>query len=152
MTPNLLEELGLDGDKPDPQQEIPIVRICWDDLFAFLRKLLKPRTAKPVTKLYNQSITSTKMIKAIEWIIPDSVQGELAEISLYSDRFPTTRFEVMIAKEKQLTDQQIETVLSLPYRDLPIMSLQEVKISARTTDGVATQINISLIGKEVLIT
>ncbi|MBA7522456.1 hypothetical protein ES705_14575 [subsurface metagenome] len=151
MTPNLLEELGLD-DKPDQQQPIPIVRICWDDLFSFLRKLFKPRTAKAVTRIYNQSITDTKMIKAIEWIIPDSVQGELSEISLYSDRFPTTRFEVEIAKEKQLTDQQLETILSLPYRDLPIMSLQKVTVSARTTDGVATQINISLIGKEILIT
>ncbi|GAJ14533.1 unnamed protein product, partial [marine sediment metagenome] len=36
-----------------PEQPLPVVRVCWDELFKFLRDLFHPRAAKAWSVLEN---------------------------------------------------------------------------------------------------
>lgn len=140
MMPRLKEE-------ETPEQPLPLVRVCWDELFKFLRKLFKPRAARAWTALGDlPAETSTEYKKVFEAVVPPSFEGSLNEISLYSSRPDTTLWELVIVEEVQFTGKRIYSSLTLPYGGLTIRTEQKVILKAKT-DGVATDIAGSLTGQ-----
>ncbi len=134
-------------EKETEQQPLPIVRVCWDELFAFLQKLFKPRAAKAWTALGNlPAETTTNYKKVFEAIVPDSFEGSLNEISLYSSRPDTTLWLLVIVEEVQFSEKRIYASLTLPYGGMTIRTNQKIRLLART-DGVATDIAGSLSGQ-----
>ena len=143
----LRSELGLD-EHPDQQQPIPVVRVCWDDLFAFLQKLLRPKTAKAWTALGNlHAETSTNYKQVFKAEVETDFEGILEEISLYSSRPDTTDWFLVIAGVPQFSDKKIYNSLTLPYGGLLIHTAQIVELFAKTTDGLATNIAGTLSGR-----
>jgi len=137
------------GEQPPPQQDLPLVRICWDELFAFLRSLFRPKRIRPKTILENLAAETTTSFKTVFlWEVPEGFEGGLEEISMYSSRPATTRWLLLISEQEQFNDKTIHTTLTLPYGDVTIHTGQKVILRARTTDGVATDIDGSLTGEE----
>ncbi|MBA7591616.1 hypothetical protein ES708_33776 [subsurface metagenome] len=135
------------SERPTEQQPLPIVRVCWDELFDFLRKLFKPRAAKAWTDLGNlDAETATEYKKVFEAIVPDGFEGSLNEISLYSSRPDSTLWVLVIVEEIQFTDKRIYASLTLPYGGLTIHTNQKILLAAKT-DGTATDIAGSLSGQ-----
>ena len=133
-------------DEAPPQQKIPIVRVCWDELFALLRTLFRPKAEKPWTALGNLHGETSQEYKAVfTAIVPDDFTGILEEVSLYSSRPDTTLWELVIVDTAEFTGKRIYTSLTLPYK-VGIKTGQKVVLKART-DGTATNIAGSLAGK-----
>jgi hypothetical protein len=129
------------------QQPLPIVRVCWDELFKFLRDLFKPRAAKAWSVLENlDAETATDYKKVFEAIVPDDFEGSLNEISLFSSRPDSTLWVLVIVEEIQFTEKRIYASLTLPYGGLTIHTNQKILLAAKT-DGTATDIAGSLSGQ-----
>ncbi|MBA7562323.1 hypothetical protein ES708_03975 [subsurface metagenome] len=135
------------GERATEQQPLPVVRVCWDELFDFLRKLFHPKAAKAWTALGNlDAETATDYKKVFEAIVPDGFEGSLNEISLYSSRPDTTLWALVIVEEVQFSDKRIYVSLTLPYGGMTIRTNQKVLLMAKT-DGTATDIAGSLSGQ-----
>jgi len=136
----------LQEEKP-PEQDLPILRVCWDDLFDFLRKLLKPRTVRAWTALGNlDASVVTDYAKVMEATVPSDFEGSLNEISLYSSRPDTTLWTLVIVEEVQFTGKRIYSSLTLAYGGTVIRTNQKIVLFAKT-DGSATDLAGSLTGQ-----
>jgi len=138
-------------EPPLPDQPLPVVRVCWDELFDFLRKLFKPKASKAWTAFGNlDAETATDYKKVFEAIVPDAFEGRLNEISLYSSRADTTLWVLVIVEEVQFSDKRIYQSLTLPYGGMSITTLQKIVVLAKT-DGTATDIGATLTGELVYL-
>jgi len=134
-------------EPPAPEQPLPVFRVCWDELFKFLRDLFKPKAAKAWTALGNlDASVVTKYTKVFEAVVPADFEGSLNEISLYSSRPDTTLWVLVIVEEVQFSDRRIYASLTLPYGGITIHTEQKIVLLAKT-DGVATDIAGSLSGQ-----
>ncbi len=139
------------SEKKTEQQPLPVVRVCWDELFEFLRSLFHPKAAKAWTALGNlDAETATDYKKVFEAIVPDGFEGSLNEISLYSSRPDTTLWALVIVEEVQFSDKRIYTSLTLPYGGMTIHTNQKILLMAKT-DGTATDIAGSLAGRLIYL-
>ncbi|MBA7528839.1 hypothetical protein ES705_21030 [subsurface metagenome] len=138
-------------ERQPEQQPLPLVRVCWDELFDFLRKLFRPRASKAWTAFGNlDAETSPNYKKVFEAIVPDGFEGKLNEISLYSSRPDTTQWALTIVEEVQLVDKRIYQSLTLSYGGMSIATLQKITVGAKT-DGTATNIAASLTGELIYL-
>ncbi len=134
-----------------PEQPLPIVRVCWDELFDFLRKLFKPRASKAWTAFGNlDASVVTNYTKVFEAIVPDGFEGRLNEISLYSSRADTTQWALVIVEQPQFSDKRIYQSLTLTYGGMSIATLQKIVVVAKT-DGTATDIAATLTGELIYL-
>lgn len=134
-------------EPPDPEQQLPIVRVCWDELFDFLQKLFHPKAAKAWTVLHHLEAETTTNYKAVfEATVESGFEGVLDMITLYSDRGATTQWYLEIAGQEQFTDKLAFVALTLSYSGLTIHTEQKIKLMVKT-DGVATNITGGLSGQ-----
>jgi len=134
-----------------PEQPLPVVRVCWDELFDFLRKLFKPKASKAWTAFGNlDASVVTNYTKVFEAIVPDGFEGRLNEISLYSSRPDTTQWVLTIVEQVQFADKRIYQSLTLTYGGMSIATLQKITVGAKT-DGTATDIAATLTGELIYL-
>jgi len=137
----------LEEEKEPPQQPLPIIRLCWDPLFTFLRNLVKRKPTKAWTALGNlHAETSTDYKAVFEAVVPDGFEGLLQDISLYSSQGDVTQWELTIVEQVQFVDKRTYVALTLNYAGMVIRAEQKVTLKAKT-DGVATNIVASLTGE-----
>lgn len=142
----MFQRLGT-KDEETQQQPIPIVRVCWDELFAFLSNLFKPKAVRAWTALNNlDAETGTNYKEVLKVKVPADFEGSLDCISLYSSRADTTDWQLEISGQQQFTDKKIYVTLSLDYGGLVIHTDQEIIVRAKT-DGTATDIAAALSGQ-----
>jgi len=135
------------GAEEDTQPGLPILSLCWDPLFKFLRNLVKLKPGKTWTQLGNldaETVTEYKTVFEAE--VPDDFEALLEDISLYSSRADTTQWRLVIVEEVQFTDKKIYVPLTLNYAGKRIRAGKKIIISAKT-DGTATNIAASLTGE-----
>ena len=146
----LRSALGLaePGTEQEPQQGLPILRLCWDPLFSFFIRFFKPlRPRKPIVILENlPAETGTNYKTVFSWEIEAGFEGILNEICLYSSRPDTTQWILTISDQEQFKDKRIYQSLTLPWKELPIIAGQKVLLQAKT-DGTATDIAGCLVGE-----
>jgi len=135
----------------DPQQTIGIYDVCWDELFAELRKYARPLgVRKPVSPLGNlvaSVVTNYALLK--EWEVSQGAEGILWEISLFTSRSATSKFKLVFADEIKFEDSIIHSgSLTIPYKGLSVASKSKVQIFAKTTDAVATNFDAIIIAEE----
>ena len=131
----------------EPEQPLPIVRVCWDDLFKFLQDLFHPKAAKAWSILENlDAETATSYKKVFETEVEAGFEGVLDMITLYSDRGDVTQWQLEIAGQQQFTNKKSFVALTLSYGGLTIHTGQTIKLMVKT-DGVATKINGGLSGQ-----
>ena len=135
------------SERETEEQPLPIVRVCWDELFAFLQKLFHPKAAKAWTVLHHlEAETTTKYKLVFETKVESGFEGILDMITLYSDRPSATQWYLEIAGQEQFTDKKAFVALTLSYSGLTIHTEQKVKLMVKT-DGVATNITGGLSGQ-----
>ncbi len=142
--PNLLDQ------ETPPQQPVPITRVCWDELFAFLIRFLKPlRPRKPVVVMNSlEAETATEYKLLVSWVIPADYEGILNEISLYTSSGDKGVFFVQVADQELLKDQKIlPKVLTLPWKELPLLAGIKVIVAVKTSDGTATDFAATITGE-----
>ncbi len=131
----------------EPEQPLPVVRVCWDELFAFLQKLFHPKAAKAWTVLHHLEAETTTNYKLVfEATVEAGFEGVLDMITLYSDRPVATQWYLEIAGQGQFTDKKTFVALTLSYSGLTIHTEQKIKLAVKT-DGVATNITGGLSGQ-----
>lgn len=148
---SLLSELGLaETDQEETQQPLPIIRLCWDPLFAFLIRFLKPlrprRPAVVMNSLEAETTTDYKLL--VSWLIPADYEGILNEISLYTSLGDKGLFHVRVADQELFTDKKIlPGTLTLPWKELPLIAGVKVLVQVKTTDATATDFNGTITGE-----
>ncbi len=148
---SILSELGLaETDQEQPQQPLPIIGLCWDPLFSFLSRFLKPlRPRRPVVvmkSLLAETATSYKLL--VSWEIPADYEGILNEISLYTSSGAKGVFFVQVADQELLKDQKIPPgVITLPWKELPLLTGIKIIVQVKTTDGTATDFAATITGE-----
>ncbi|MFC2001842.1 hypothetical protein ACFLUZ_04985 [Chloroflexota bacterium] len=149
---SLWSELGL--AEPETNQEtqpgLPILRLCWDPLFSFLIRFLKPlRPRKPAVVMNSlEAETTTNYKLLVSWEIPADYEGILNEISLYTSSGAKGLFFVKVADQELFTDKKIlAKVLTLPWKELPLLAGIKVIVAVKTTDGTATDFDATITGE-----
>lgn len=139
----------------ETQPGLMIISLCWDPLFAFLIRFLKPlRPRKPVVVINNlEADITTNYKQLVSWEIPADYEGILNEISLYTSRGSTSHFFVQVADQELFKDQKIHSkTLTLPWKELPLRASTKVIVQVKTTDGVATDFDACITGELRLLT
>ncbi|GAJ04079.1 unnamed protein product [marine sediment metagenome] len=130
-----------------PEQPLPVVRVCWDELFDFLRDLFRSKKTRAWTALNNlDAETSTNYKKVLSVEVESGFEGLLQDISLYSSEGDTTEWALQIAGQTQFTDKKIFVALTLNYGGMIVHTGQKILVWAKT-DGAATNIAASLSGQ-----
>jgi len=131
----------------EPEQPLPVVRVCWDELFRFLGNLFKSKRAKAWTAFGNlDAETSTNYKEVLKVDVEVDFEGLLQDISLYSSRADTTQWALQIAGQEQFKDKKTYVALTLNYGGLVIHTGQQIILRAKT-DGTATNIAATLSGQ-----
>ncbi|MFC1935914.1 hypothetical protein ACFLX9_04085 [Chloroflexota bacterium] len=86
--------------------------------------------------------------QVVEWTVAAGSEGDLHEISLFSDDFSKTQFRLTIAGVQQWTDRVVGTSLSIPYRANRLPAGAQVLLQARSTDGTLVTVDGSISGAE----
>ncbi len=134
-------------EEETPEQPLPVVRVCWDELFKFLQNLFRPKAAKAWTVLhYLEAETTTNYKLVFEAKVEAGFEGVLDMITLYSDRPDATQWVLEIAGQVQFTDKKTFVALTLSYGGLTIHTEQKIRLAVKT-DGVATNITGGLSGQ-----
>ena len=132
------------------QPGLTIISLCWDPLFAFLIRFIKPlRPRKPVVVINNfEGETTLNYKELVSWEIPVGYEGILNELSLYTSRGSTSLFFIQVADQELLKDQKVHPgVLTLPWKELPLIAGTKVFVHVKTTDGIATDFDACITGE-----
>jgi len=149
---SLRSDLGLiePGTGEETQPGLTIVSLCWDPLFNFLIRFFKPlRPRKPVVAINTlEASVVTNYTLLVSWEIPVDYEGVLNEISLYTSQGSKGVFFVQVADQELLKDQKIHPgTLTLPWKELPLISGTKVIVMVKTSDGTATDFNACITGE-----
>jgi hypothetical protein len=103
----------------------------------------------PVAKLGRYSGSDMDWQELVEWTVPTGKVGDLHEISWTSDNDAKTRMRLLIAGVDQgVPDAQIDSPLSLPWRENGLAAGSVVTLSVKSSDGTAINVSGSLTGTE----
>jgi len=146
----LRSSLAEAGTSQQEQQRLPILALCWDPLFNFLIRFLKPlRPRRPVVVINNfEAETTTNYKQLVCWEIPADYEGILNEISLYTSQGAKGVFFVQVADQELFKDQKIHAkTLTLPWKELPLIAGTKVIVQVKTTDATATDFDACITGE-----
>lgn len=86
--------------------------------------------------------------EVVSWTVAAGREGDLHEISFFSDDFTKTRFKLSIAGVQQWTDVVVGTSLSIPFRANRLKAGDTVLLEARSSDGTLVTVDGSISGAE----
>ncbi|MBA7631802.1 hypothetical protein ES703_39338 [subsurface metagenome] len=133
-----------------PQQPGSIVRVCWDDLFEFLRGWFAKTAAKPqkpVLKIARFSDDTTTTTKVVSWEVTDEWDGYLKEISIISDTYATLVVGIVIAGVAQ-AGLSLQSALTIPFDNLKLSPKEVVEIWINSDGVVVITVDCMITGKE----
>ena len=134
-----------------PQQKAPIVRVCWDELFDFLKGWFAktaPVLEKPILEINRYSGVLSAWQKVVEWKVTEGSRGELKEISVICDDYTNLKVRFVVAGLER-TEKQLQTALTLPYQDLKLISGQVVTVYCHSNGAGAIVFDACIVGKEI---
>ncbi|MBA7532982.1 hypothetical protein ES705_25217 [subsurface metagenome] len=138
--------------EPPPQQDIPITRVCWDELFAFLQNLLKPKAARPYVNLDRVTTTKQEYVKVIEWVVANDFKGELEGVAfncpVIAD-YANTLWGLEIASQVKFKDKYIGSSLTLCFGGCEIHTQQSVVLWGKSATGLAVKMDGAIYGREI---
>ncbi|MBA7536081.1 hypothetical protein ES705_28343 [subsurface metagenome] len=144
---NLLEQEEL------PQQPVPITRVCWDDLFAFLKSWFAKAVVihSPIIQFKRYSGISAQYQELINWKV-HAEKGKLKGLGIACDNYTPLKLYIRIG-DKELNDVQIQTPYNLPFDDLILRPTNDqssqVIVKAKSDGATAIVVDASLVGYEV---
>ena len=115
--------------------------------------LLNPETGLaegvPVSRVDRLATNdAVNYLQVVEWTVAAGNEGDLHEVSMFSDDFSKTQFRLTIAGVQQWADVQVGTSLSIPYRANRLPAGAQVILEARSTDGTLVTLDGSISGAE----
>ena len=135
-----------------PQQKAPLVRVCWDDLFDFLKGWFAktaPSLEKPILEINRYSGVLGSWQKVVEWKVTDGSRGELKEISVICDDYTNLKVRIVVAGLER-KEKQLQTALTLPFKDLKLISGQVVTVYCHSNGVAAIVFDACIVGKEII--
>ncbi|MBA7523823.1 hypothetical protein ES705_15957 [subsurface metagenome] len=144
--PSLLDQ------EPPPQQEIPITRVCWDELFAFLQDLFKPKAARPYVNLNRVTTDKQEYVKVVEWVVPSDFKGEIEGVTLNCPvvaDYDNTLWGLEIASQVKFKDEYIGTALTLCFGGCEIHTHQSVILWGKSATGLPVKMDGAIYGREI---
>ncbi len=145
---------GLGDNKPPEQQKIPIVRVCWDELFNFLTNLFKPKAARPYANINRVTTDKTEYVKVVEWVVPAGFKGELEGVTfncpVVAD-YDNTQWKLVIVDDVKFKDKYIGTALTLGFGGCEIHTLQKVSLFGKSVGGISVKMDGAIYGREIFL-
>ncbi|MBA7606755.1 hypothetical protein ES703_13905 [subsurface metagenome] len=135
-----------------PQQKAPLTRVCWDDLFKFLREWFArtaPTLEKPVLEVNRYSGILGSWQEVVSWQVTGGSRGELKEVSMICDDYTPLKVRIIVAGLER-TEKQLQTALTLPYQDLKLISGQVVVVYCKSDGAAAIVFDAAIVGKEII--
>jgi len=135
-----------------PQQKAPLVRVCWDDLFDFMKGWFAktaPVLEKPILEINRYSGVLAAWQKVVEWKVTDGSRGELKEISVICDDYTNLKVRIVVAGLER-KEKQLQTALTLPFKDLKLISGQVVVAYCKSDGATAIVFDACIVGKEII--
>lgn len=86
--------------------------------------------------------------EVVSWTVAAGREGDLHEISFFSDDFTKTLFKLSIAGVQQWTDVVVGTSLSIPFRTNRLKAGDTVLLEAKSTNGTLVTVDGSISGAE----
>lgn len=149
---SLRSELGL--DEPQDQQKIPLVRVCWDELFNFLTKLLKPKAARPYANINRVTTDKDEYVKVVEWVVPAGFKAELEGVTfncpVVAD-YDNVQWKLVIVDDVKFENKYIGTALTLGFGGCEIHTLQKVTLWGKAIGGLSVKMDGAIYGREILL-
>lgn len=145
---------GLGDNEPKEQQKIPIVRVCWDELFHFLTNLFKPKAARPYANINRVTTDKTEYVKVVEWVVPAGFKGELEGVTfncpVVAD-YDNTLWKLVIVDDVKFEDEYIGTALTLGFGGCEIHTLQKISLFGKSVGGISVKMDGAIYGREILL-
>lgn len=93
--------------------------------------------------------TDTTYQEVAKWTIATSKVGELKHITVLSDTYTKTHFQITVGAVVYATDWIMLSSIPLVFEDLRLAAATEVTVEAKSTDGTAIVVDASIVGKEI---
>ena len=114
----------------------------------------KPVVPQPATELaaggvgrYSGSAITYQTIAT--WTVAALRTGQLIEISMVGSPLAKILFQVVIGAVTFMTEQRVDTSLTIPFTDLTLVAGSTVTIQCKSTDGSAIIADASIVAKEI---
>jgi hypothetical protein len=108
-----------------------------------------PANETPIAVIDRYSGVDTDYQEVCSWTVTASKTGILKEVSMTSDELDKTYFKLEIGGSTIFEDVMIGQAIALPFPDLALDGDDEVKLSAKSSDGTNITVDGSITGKEV---
>lgn len=96
---------------------------------------------------YSGSDTSYQEVAS--WTVSTGKVGELKEITILSNEYDYTHFQITIGSTVYKTDWLVQAAMPLIFEDLKLAAGTEVKVECKSTDGEAIVVDAVIVGKEI---
>lgn len=106
------------------------------------------RLGTPISRLGRLTTASLTYLQVAEWTVASSGDGDLHEISMFTDGFTVTEFRLTIGGSVQWTDQIIGASLTIPFRANRLAGGVQVLLEAQSTDGTQIVVDGAISGSE----
>ena len=106
------------------------------------------RLGTPVSRLGRLTTTSLTYLQVVEWTVTSAGDGDLHEISMFTDNFTLTRFRLTIGGVVQWTNQIIGASLTIPFRANRLAGGVQILLDAQSTDGTQIVVDGAISGSE----
>ena len=115
--------------------------------------ILNPETqlaeGTPISRVARLPTSDTVNYQTVAtWTVASGRDGDLHEVSLFTDDFARTQWRLTIAGTQQWTDVLVGTSLSIPFRQNRLSAGDIVLLEARSTDGTLVTADGSISGTE----
>lgn len=120
-----------------------------DKLIPIATRVGIPPYGSPVAKLDRYSGTDQTYQEVVKWRIEERTQGHLKEVSMVTDQYSKTHFQLRIGGKIFFEDKIIQAPLTLPFPETRLRSTAEVLLECKSTDGTSITVDGSITGREV---
>ena len=124
----------------------------WDIPTIIIEDTPTPETSQnetPVVTLAEYEGTSETYQIVAQWIVSAGKCGILKEISMASNNYAKTLFQLSIGTVFYFDEQTLKQPLSLVFPDLKLPAATWVYLAVRSSDGSSILVDGSITGKEV---
>lgn len=114
-----------------------------------LEGYIVPSTQVAAGDVGRYSGTDTSYQTVASWTVATGKTGELKEITLLSDDYEHTVFQITVGSVTFATSWTVGGAIPIIFEDLRLAAGSEVKVEAKSTDGTAIVVDSIITAKEI---
>ncbi len=140
-------------DGSQQEQKGIVVLPCYDELIAFLKAWFvnQKRPQRPIFEVDRYTGLSAAYQSIVKWTVSSDAQGLLKTISMATDDYDNSTWQVTIAGVNK-KDFQIVTALSIEYDGLVLQPDSVVEVLVKSDGANSIKADAIIVGREIKLT